>query len=67
MTNLEEIDDDKLKDEITKRFELSENWIDTLLDDDELDLVENLIRSAINAKLISAIDYAEVYRKVKKK
>lgn len=67
MTKLEEIDGDKLKDEITKRFELSENWIDTLLDDDELDLVENLIRTAINAKLISAIDYAEVYRKVKKK
>ena len=67
MTKLEEFNDDKLKDEITKRFKLSENWIDTLLDDDELDLVENLICTAIDAKLISAIDYAEVYRKVKKK
>lgn len=67
MTKLEDFDDDKLKDEITKRFELSENWKDTLLDGDELDLVENLIRTAIDAKLISAIDYAEVYRKVKKK
>ena len=67
MTELEEFDDDKLIDEISERFELPDNWLEGVLDDEELDLVENLICTAIDAKLISAIDYAEVYRKVKKK